>query len=450
MNYPNYNNPKSIGINYFPHNLLAEKIVLNNLIYNPDARESIITNLSTDAFYFKNHQQIYKTILTLQKKNNKLDFLILQEFILTNGLLDDIGGITILNQLSKPIPNITNLDEYIQLIQDKFLRRMLIKLGYQIINSAYITNLSLEKILQDLEVKIFDLTNNNQRSNIQTSAELFHQIFGELKLKSELETNLGLKSGFNDLDFMTQGFQKSDLVIIAGRPSMGKTAFALEVALHIVKSTHLPTIFFSLEMSKEQVIYRLLGHETYISKHYLQTGNLTKQNWDQIITCIKQFSYLPFYIDDTPNLSILDIRSKLRKILFDHDQIGLVIVDYLQLMGSSSKQTENRVQQLSEITRALKSIAREFKIPVLALSQLSRSLETRINKRPILSDLRESGSIEQDADLVLMLYRDDYYNLLDNPNNIAEVIIAKHRNGPIGTISLNFDSQFTRFTNLTV
>lgn len=450
MNYPNYNNPKSIGINYFPHNLLAEKIVLNNLIYNPDARESILTNLSTDAFYFKNHQQIYKTILTLQKKNNKLDFLILQEFILTNGLLDDIGGITILNQLSKPIPNITNLDEYIQLIQDKFLRRMLIKLGYQIINSAYITNLSLEKILQDLEVKIFDLTNNNQRSNIQTSAELFHQIFGELKLKSELETNLGLKSGFNDLDFMTQGFQKSDLVIIAGRPSMGKTAFALEVALHVVKSTHLPTIFFSLEMSKEQVIYRLLGHETYISKHYLQTGNLTKQNWDQIITCIKQFSYLPFYIDDTPNLSILDIRSKLRKILFDHDQIGLVIIDYLQLMGSSSKQTENRVQQLSEITRALKSIAREFKIPVLALSQLSRNLETRINKRPILSDLRESGSIEQDADLVLMLYRDDYYNLLDNPNNIAEVIIAKHRNGPIGTISLNFDSQFTRFTNLTV
>jgi replicative DNA helicase len=450
MNYPNYNNPKSIGINYFPHNLLAEKIVLNNLIYNPDARESILTNLSTDAFYFKNHQQIYKTILTLQKKNNKLDFLILQEFILANGLLDDIGGITILNQLSKPIPNITNLDEYIQLIQDKFLRRMLIKLGYQIINSAYITNLSLEKILQDLEVKIFDLTNNNQRSNIQTSAELFHQIFGELKLKSELETNLGLKSGFNDLDFMTQGFQKSDLVIIAGRPSMGKTAFALEVALHVVKSTHLPTIFFSLEMSKEQVIYRLLGHETYISKHYLQTGNLTKQNWDQIITCIKQFSYLPFYIDDTPNLSILDIRSKLRKILFDHDQIGLVIVDYLQLMGSSSKQTENRVQQLSEITRALKSIAREFKIPVLALSQLSRSLETRINKRPILSDLRESGSIEQDADLVLMLYRDDYYNLLDNPNNIAEVIIAKHRNGPIGTISLNFDSQFTRFTNLIV
>ena len=294
MNYQNYKNQKNLEINYLPHNFLAEKIILNNLIYNPDARETISTNLSIDAFYFENHQQIYKTLLILQEKNKTIEFFTLQEFLKNNGLLENIGGIAVLNELSHPMSKITNIDEYVQLIQDKFLRRTLIKLGYQIINSSYITNVSLEKTLQDLELKIFNLTNQNQSSKIQTSAELLHQIFGELKQKSLLETNLGLKSGFEDLDFMTQGFQNSDLVIIAGRPSMGKTAFALEIALHVVKSTNLPTIFFSLEMSKEQVIYRLLGHETNITKQYLQTGNLTKQNWEQVINCIKYFSDLPF------------------------------------------------------------------------------------------------------------------------------------------------------------
>ena len=435
---------------YLPHNFLAEKIILNSLLVNAQSIEMIIQNLTVDSFYFKNHQEIYKAILTIYNRNQIPDFLLLNTFLKENGLLEQIGGRSVLTELTNPIPRLTNIEDYIQLLQDKFFRRTLIKLGYQVINSAYITNLPLENILQDLELKIFNLTNDTKYSEILTTAELFHTIFAELKQKSITETSPGLLSGFKDLDFMTQGFQKSDLIIIAGRPSMGKTAFSLQIALQIVKSTKLPTIFFSLEMSREQLTYRLLATETKITNQKLKTANLSKQNWEQVIQSIKEFSYLPFFIDDTPGLSILDIRSKIRKILFEQDQIGMIVIDYLQLMQNSIVKTDNRVQELSEITRSLKNVAREFKIPVLALSQLSRSVESRVNKRPILSDLRESGSIEQDADLVMMLYRDDYYNSTntDSVNNDTEVIITKHRNGPTGTVLLSFDRQFTKFASI--
>jgi len=260
--------------------------------------------------------------------------------------------------------------------------------------------------------------------------------------------SLVLLQVFFELDALTQGFQKSDLIIIAGRPSMGKTAFCLNAATNIIKKHKLPILFFSLEMSKEQLIYRLLANETNISNTRLKVGNIQNFEWKILNKIIKKLATLPFFIDDLPNLLITEIRSKIKKIIFEHNKIGLVVIDYLQLMETGSLKNENRVQELSQITRALKNIAREFDIPIIVLSQLSRNVESRINKRPILSDLRESGSIEQDSDLVIMLYRDDYYNKKTEEPNIAELILAKHRNGPIGSIKLNFSPKFTKFTNI--
>ena len=264
----------------------------------------------------------------------------------------------------------------------------------------------------------------------------------------------GLSSGFYDLDALTQGFQKSDLIIVAGRPSMGKTALCLNFAINILKSTKLPVLFFSLEMSKEQLAYRILSCETNINNFRLKSGNLQTDEWVKLNNNMQRLSTLPLFIDDTPNPSIAVIRSKIKSILFEQNQIALIVIDYLQLMSQfqGNSKIESRVQELSQITRSLKIMAREFNVPIIALSQLSRNVETRVNKRPILSDLRESGSIEQDADLVMMLYRENYYNLQSkqdiNPKDITELIIVKQRNGPLGVIDLEFDSKYAKFLNL--
>jgi len=431
-----------------PHNFLAEKIVLAHLLINEYALEIIIRALKVKAFYFKNHQQIYESILKLHKNEKPVNITTLTTFLQDNGRFKSVGGVEVLSELFTQVADLTHLEEYIALIQDKFIRRILIKLGYQIINSAYITNISLENILIDLELELFNLTNTNKQNSILTSAELLTKVILELKERSNDSTIPGFASGFFELDALTQGFQKSDLIIIAGRPSMGKTAFCLNAATNIIKKHKLPILFFSLEMSKEQLIYRLLANETNISNTRLKVGNIQNFEWKILNKIIKKLATLPFFIDDLPNLLITEIRSKIKKIIFEHNKIGLVVIDYLQLMETGSLKNENRVQELSQITRALKNIAREFDIPIIVLSQLSRNVESRINKRPILSDLRESGSIEQDSDLVIMLYRDDYYNKKTEEPNIAELILAKHRNGPIGSIKLNFSPKFTKFTNI--
>ena len=422
-----------------PHNFIAEKIILGCLLINYEAIEITIKTVRVETFYFINHQEIYKAITEMYRKKIPINIISVNDFLKENGCLNKIGGTKVLLELLNQIPNLVYLEEYIQLIQDKFLRRLLINLGYEAINSAYITNIPLEKILNDFEKKSFQLTNELIDEKKLTSAELFSAIFSELKQKALKPELPGLTSGFFDLDSLTQGFQKSDLIILAGRPSMGKTAFVLNITENILKNYKLPVIFFSLEMSKEQLIYRLLSNETGISQTRLKIGNLYKEDWHQLKISIQNYSRLPFFIDDEANLTTQDIRSKIKKILFEQNKIGLVVIDYLQLLLSSNLKSENRVQELSQITRSLKSIAKEFQIPIIALSQLSRNVETRINKRPVLSDLRESGSIEQDADLVLMLYRESYYNLSikkDEKITPAELIIAKHRNGPLGVIKL--------------
>jgi replicative DNA helicase len=416
---------------HLPHNFLAEKMVLNCLLINVESIELTLQILPVEAFYFKNHQEIYKAIIFMYKNELTIDILTLITFLQDNGLLGKIGGIKVLTEVINQVPNLVYLEEYIRLIKDKFLRRKLIKLGYEIINSGYITNVSLENI-------------------IFSSAELLNDIFIKLKEKSLNPTLAGLSSGFYDLDLLTQGFQKSDLIIIAGRPSMGKTALGLNIALNIIRESKLPVLFFSLEMSKEQIMYRLLSIETNINQARLKNGKLYQDDWVKLNKIIKIMSKIPLFIDDTPNLSIQDIQSKIKTILFEQGQIDLVIIDYLQLMQSPKSKMENRVQELSLITRALKNLARQFDIPIIALSQLSRNVENRIDKKPILSDLRESGSIEQDADLVLMLYKNkDFYMKQNETQNyyLTELIIAKQRNGPLGNIKLKFDPSKTKFLN---
>lgn len=432
---------------YLPHNFLAEKSILSSLLINSETVELILQHLTVETFYFKNHQELYRSIIYLYQKKIPIDIFTLTSFLQDNGLLEKIGGLKILIDLVNQIPNILYLEEYIRLLQDKFLRRALIKLGYQIVNSSYITNIPLENILNDLEKKLFNITNQTNNPSLCTSAELLAKVFFDLKQKSIKEKLPGLESGFKNLDLITYGFQPSDLIIIAGRPGMGKTAFCLNILTSIVKTYKLPVVFFSLEMGKEQLMYRVLSNETEIPNTNLKTGNIGKEEWIKLSSAIKKFSSLPIFIDDTANISIQTIRVQLKKILFEQTKIGLVIIDYLQLMQNSKSKIENRVQELSQITRSLKSIAREFNIPVIALSQLSRNVETRINKRPLLSDLRESGSIEQDADLVLMLFRENYYNLKKEQEDLAEIIVAKHRNGPIGTIQLKFNAEFIKFSN---
>ena len=432
---------------YLPHNFLAEKVILSSLLISTEAIEITLRKLTIETFYFKNHKEIYKAIIYLYQNKNSIDILSLITFLKDQGLLERIGGIKVLSELINQIPNLVYLEEYINIIHDKFLRRLLIQLGYKTINSSYITNIPLDNIFDELEKHFFNLTDNRRDFEILSSAELLSNVFLDLKQKSLNPTLPGIASGFYDLDSLTQGFQKSDLIIVAGRPSMGKTAFCLNIAINILKIYKCPILFFSLEMSKEQLTYRLLANEIEITNARLKTGQLDANDWSNLNNVIKTLSSLPLFIDDTPNLSISDIRSKIKKIIFEQNNIGLIIIDYLQLMENSNFQSDNRVQELSQITRALKNLSREFKVPIITLSQLSRNVENRVNKRPILSDLRESGSIEQDADLVLMLYRDSYYNTNSIEMDLAELIIAKHRNGPIGNIKLIFEAKFTKFKN---
>lgn len=445
------NNLKFITEKYLPHNFLAEKSILCSLLLSSDSIEIALKTIIPEAFYFKNHQMLYKAIISMHNNKLPIDIVTLHSFLQDNGILEEIGGIKILIELINQIPNLVYFEDYIRLIKDKFLRRSLIKLGYEIINSAHITNIPLENIFKEVETKFLELTSTFEKQTISSTADLFLNIFLEIKNKSLNPSLSGLPSGFYDLDSFTQGFQKSDLIIIAGRPSMGKTAFALNIAINILKNSKLPVLIFSLEMSKEQLTYRLLTTETNINTMRLKSGTLYKEDWLKLNSVMKNLSTLPLFIDDSPNLTIQEIKLKINKIVFEQNKIGLIVIDYLQLMQNIKSKIENRAQELSQITRFLKVLAKEFQVPIIALSQLSRNVENRTNKRPILSDLRESGSIEQDADLVLMLYRDSYYNSIDNKSNsknIVELIIAKHRNGPIGTVELEFDAKNTKFLNL--
>jgi replicative DNA helicase len=430
-----------------PYNFLAERLVLGSILTNPEAIVIVSQHLNIESFYLKAHQIIYKGTLVLYGKGQKVDYITLITWLQDNKLTDYIKDLSLIVDFVNQVITIGYLEDYLALIYEKYLRRLLIDLGYGIIESGYSTEIPLEKIFSKIEQKLFLLNDQKQKKVFSTSAEILTQILEEIKQKLKTAKLPGLLSSFSDLDAITQGFHNSDLIIIAGRPSMGKTAFSLTLAKNIATKFPNKIVFFSLEMTKQQLFYRLLSTETLISQTKLRSGRISREEWVQINNAISKLSDLSLYIDDTPNITVSEMHFKIKRLKQEKEQpLGAVFIDYLQLLEDIEK-NENRVQELSKITRSLKKLARELNVPIIVMSQLSRNVETRINKRPMLSDLRESGSIEQDADIVMMLYRDEYYNSKTLEKNIIEIILAKHRNGPVGTAKLKFNPQYLYFDN---
>jgi replicative DNA helicase len=428
-----------------PQNIEAEESILGGILLDPKALGRISDFLIPDAFYVKTHQDIYRAALALQGKGKPTDLMTVSSWLQDHYLLEEIGGMPRLLQLIERTVSAANIDRYAELVMDKYMRRQLISTGGEIIELARDTTLELENVFDESEQKIFRLTQKRPQEGLIFLGDTLIETFNEIEKMQETTTLPGIETQFYDLDAMTSGLQPSDLVIIAGRPSMGKTSFALNIAYNIAQQ-NLPVAVFSLEMSKEQLAQRLLSNEAKIESNRIRSGRLGQNDLEKVLGGLEKLLNLPIYIDDSANLSVIQMRSQVRRLQAEKKgQMGLVLIDYLQLMEGGG---DNRVQELSKITRSLKGLAREIHAPVIALSQLSRAVESRNNKRPMMSDLRESGSIEQDADLIMMLYRDEYYNPDSPDRGVAEVIITKHRNGPTGTIKLLFQPEFTKFLNL--
>jgi replicative DNA helicase len=430
-----------------PQNIDAEEAILGGVLLDPEAIGRVAELLRPEAFYISAHQEIYRSALALHGQGRPTDLMSVTSWLYDHGVLDKIGGQSRLAQLVDRTISAVNIDQYAQLVTDKYLRRKLIQVGGEVAQLGYETDTPLEKVLDQSEQKIFGITQSRPQQSLVATADILTSTFSDIESRSLGMVLPGIPCGFYDLDAMTQGFQRSDLIIAAGRPSMGKTSFVLNIARNIAAFHKMPVAVFSLEMSKEQLVYRLLSSEVEIESGRLRAGRISQNEWEPLGHAISALSQLPVFIDDTPNISVTEMRSKARRLQAEQGgALGLILVDYLQLMEGSG--SENRVQELSRVTRALKGLSRELSVPVIALSQLSRGVESRTNKRPMMSDLRESGSIEQDADLIIMLYRDEYYNPDTPDRGVAEIIITKHRNGPVGTVKLLFEPQFTRFRNL--
>ncbi|MDZ7958876.1 MAG: replicative DNA helicase [Aulosira sp. DedQUE10] len=439
-----YGNPS--GQRLPPQNIEAEEAILGGILLDPEAIGRVSDRLKPEAFYISAHKDIYQTALRLHAQGKPTDLLAVTSWLADNDLLNRIGGRNKLATLVDRTVSAVNIDALAALVMDKFLRRHLIKAGNEIVHLGYETEKELPIVLDQAEQKVFSITQERPTSGLVHISDTLISNFQDIEERNQGIALPGITCSFYDLDAMTSGFQRSDLIIVAGRPSMGKTAFCLNLAYNIAASHRFPVAVFSLEMSKEQLVQRLLASEAGIESGYLRSGRLSQAQWEPLSRAIGMLSEMPIFIDDTPNITVTQMRSQARRLQAEQGmELGLIVIDYLQLMEGAG---DNRVQELSKITRSLKGLARELSVPVIALSQLSRGVEARTNKRPMLSDLRESGSIEQDADLVIMLYRDDYYNNDSPDRGIAEVIVAKHRNGPTGTVKLLFDPQFTKFKNL--
>jgi replicative DNA helicase len=403
--------------------------------------------LQPEAFYMAAHREIFRTALMLHSQGKPTDLTAMGAWLADTGQLDKVGGTRRLSELVDRTLSTASIEQVARLVMDKYLRRQLIRSGNQVIRLGFDQAKPMDQVLDEAEQEIFAISQAKPSLGLTPTAEILTRTFEEIETRSLGTAVAGIPVNFYDLDAMTQGLQRSDLIIVAGRPAMGKTSIVLNIAKNVAELHDLPVCVFSLEMSKEQLTYRLLSMEVGIESGRLRTGRLHQDEWPLLGQGISALGRLPIYIDDKPNTGVLEMRSLCRRLMSEQGrELGLVMIDYLQLMEGSG--SDNRVQELSRITRGLKGMARELNVPVIALSQLSRGVEARTNKRPMLSDLRESGSIEQDADLVMMIYRDEYYNPDTPDRGITEINISKHRNGPVGTVKLLFEPQFTRFRNL--
>ncbi len=433
-----------------PQSVEAEQAVIGGLMLAPDSLDRVGDFLTEHDFYRRDHRLIYRAIRELSEKNKPFDAVTLGEWFEVNSLSEQIGGTGYLIELASSTPSAANIRAYAEIVREKAVMRQLIEAGTEIVNDGFQPEgRDSQEVLSAAEMKVFKIAEQGRRgrADFVPLREAMKDAFGILQERYENQGNVtGLPTGFHDLDEMTAGLQPSDLIILAARPAMGKTTLALNIAEYGALKTKKAVAVFSMEMSASQLAFRLISSIGRVNATRLRTGQLEDEDWSRVNMAIKMLSDVKVFIDDTPALSPDVLRSKARRIKREHD-LGLIVVDYLQLMQVPGS-AENRTNEISEISRSLKALAMELKVPVIALSQLNRGLESRTDKRPVMSDLRESGAIEQDADIIMFIYRDDYYNKDSPDKGLAEVIIAKQRNGPTGMAKLKFFGEYTRFDNL--
>ncbi len=432
-----------------PQNIEAEQSVLGGILIENEAINKVMEILSAEDFYRDAHRKIFYALINLSERDEPADLITLTNELRKINQLDSVGGASYITSLIDSVPTAANIEYYAKIIKEKALLRKLIETSTEIITQSYQDRGEVEEFLDEAERAFFQISEDRVRPSFYPIRYIVKESFKTIeKLFEKKELVTGVPSGFKDLDQKTAGFQRSDLIIVAGRPSMGKTAFCLNLAEYAAIEKRIPVAIFSLEMSKEQLVIRMLCSEAHVEGNRLRTGFLNESDWPRLTLAAGNLSDAPIFIDDSAALSVLELRAKARRLNAEHG-LGLIVVDYLQLMKGRAR-TESRQQEISEISRSLKALAKEINIPVIAVSQLSRRTEERQGMRPQLSDLRESGAIEQDADLILFIYRDEVYNRAeDNPNRgKAEVIIGKQRNGPIGKIELAFLDKYTTFKEL--
>ena len=431
-----------------PHSLEAEQSVIGAMLMDQEAIAAAMELLSAEDFYQKQYGTLFEAIAALYGEGIPVDAVTLQDRLKMMDVPPEVSSLEYLGDLLNAVSTSVNVRYYARIVQEKALLRRLIRVNENITNKCYAGTEKTEDILEETEKQIFQVLQTRDTSDFVPIREAVLQALDRIEAASRSRGNVtGLATGFIDLDYKTSGFQKSDLILIAARPSMGKTALVLNIAEYMAFRSNLSVAIFSLEMSRDQLINRLFSLESRVDAQVLRNGNLTDSDWSNLIESAGIIGRSNLIIDDTPGISVSELRSKCRKYKLEYD-LDIIMIDYLQLMQGGSRRNENRQQEISEISRALKGIARELQVPVVALSQLSRAVEQRPDHRPMLSDLRESGAIEQDADIVMFIYREDYYNHDTEKKDIAEIIIAKQRNGPIGTVELSWLPRFTKFGNL--
>ncbi len=431
-----------------PQSIEAEQAVLGAVFLDPSALTLASEILIPEDFYRAAHQKIFHAMLRVADKGEPVDLVTVTAELADTQQLEEVGGVSYLSELADSVPTAANVEYYARIVEEKSVLRRLIRTATSIAQDGYTREDEVDVLLDEAEQKIMEISQRKHSGTFKNIKDVLVQTYDNIEMLHNRKGEVtGIPTGFTELDRMTSGFQRSDFIIVAARPSVGKTAFALNIAQNVATKANENVAIFSLEMSAQQLVMRMLCAEGNINAQNLRTGKLTPEDWGKLTMAMGSLSNAGIYIDDTPSIRVSDIRAKCRR-LKQESGLGMVVIDYLQLIQGSGRNRENRQQEVSEISRSLKALARELEVPVIALSQLSRSVEQRQDKRPMMSDIRESGSIEQDADIVAFLYRDDYYNKDSENKNIIEIIIAKQRNGPVGTVQLAFIKEYNKFVNL--
>ena len=445
---------KNTELGMLPQNIEAEEAVLGAILVNPNVITKVVETLKPESFYKPAHRHVYEAMLQLFNTNERIDIVSVSDVLSYNSKLEIIGGRAFVNDLCYKTVTTSNIEYYAKIVQEKAIKRALINAGSEIVSFGYDVN-PIDQSLDSAEKLIFDIASKKATTDLVHVKDLVLNTYEKIEYRYEHKDELtGVPTNFYELDAILNGLQRSDLIILAARPAMGKTAFALNIAQNVALKAKVPVAIFSLEMSKDQLMQRMLCSEAEVDSQRVKTGNMQSKDWEKLANAMNEFAQAPIYIDDTSGCTITDIRAKCRRLKMEEKNLGLILIDYLQLMESAGR--EDRMQQISAISRGLKILAKELDVPVIALSQLSRAVESRTDKRPMLSDLRESGSIEQDADIVMFIYRDEYYRKEDGEEEVSakaqskgesEIIIAKHRNGSVGTVKLLFQGNITKFKN---